>query len=262
MKIVVLKCGGSIVDQLPDAFFEMVATLKEKKGITPVIIHGGGPMISEKLSALNIPSTFINGLRVTTNGVLDVVEMVLSGSVNKQIVRKLSRFNQSIIGLSGIDGGLLKAVPVATKEQVGYVGEVTNVNTGLLKTLIQDGYTPVISPLATDESYQRYNVNADMAAAAIAKALCAPLLFISDIPGVLKDGEVLHQLSETEINTLMTDGTIYGGMIPKVNAAISALKSGAPEVAIMSGLNAQAVTDFIDGASVGTRFSFGTCAYV
>jgi acetylglutamate kinase len=262
MQTIVFKCGGSIVDELPESFFKMLGSLKESHGIVPVIVHGGGPMISSKLEQLNVTSTFVDGLRVTTNEVLDVVEMVLSGAVNKQIVRKLSSYNDKVMGVSGVDGGLLKAVPVKKASQIGYVGEVTDVNHDFLTTLTTQGYIPVISPLALGDDAQRYNVNADMAAAAIAESLAAPLLFISDIPGVKQDGHVLHHLCPKEIKTLIESGTIYGGMIPKVQSALAALEKGVPEVAIISGLDEAAVHQFIKGEAVGTRITLSEVSYV
>lgn len=262
MQTIVFKCGGSIVDELPESFFQTLATLKASHNVNPIIVHGGGPMISSKLQQLNVATTFVEGLRVTTNEVLDVVEMVLSGTVNKQIVRKLTAFNQNVCGVSGVDGGLLKAIPVSQAKKIGYVGEVTSVNGVFLKTLTDSGYIPVISPVAVDESGQRYNVNADMAAAAIAESLVAPLLFISDIPGVKQDDKVLHHLCQKEIETLIDHGTIYGGMIPKVQSALAALEKGVPEVAIVSGLEETAMAQFIAGETVGTRITLSEVSYV
>lgn len=262
MQTIVFKCGGSIVDELPESFFEMLGTLKATHDVAPVIVHGGGPMISSKLKQLNVTSTFVDGLRVTTNEVLDVVEMVLSGAVNKQIVRKLSQYNDKVMGISGVDGGLLKAVPVKKASRIGYVGEVTDVNDDFLTTLSTNGYIPVISPLALGSDAQRYNINADMAAAAIAERLSAPLLFISDIPGVKQDERVLNHLCQKEIEALIEAGTIYGGMIPKVQSALKALDKGVPEVAIVSGLEAKAVHQFIAGESVGTRITLSEVSYV
>lgn len=262
MKAIVFKCGGSIVDELPETFFKTLSTLKEVYNVAPIVVHGGGPMISSKLKQLNVTTTFVDGLRVTTNEVLDVVEMVLSGAVNKHIVRKLSQYNDHVLGISGIDGGLLKAKPISNQVKIGYVGEITEVNHAILSTLMSANYLPVISPLALDENGQRYNVNADMAAAAIAESLSAPLLFISDIPGVKKDHEVVHHLSQQDIHALIKSNVIYGGMIPKVKAALIALKKGVPEVAIVSGLESEAVKRFIHNEEVGTKITLSEVSYV
>lgn len=262
MSYIVFKCGGSIVDQLPESFFETLANLKEEAGIEPVIVHGGGPMISDKLQALNVQSQFVDGLRVTTNDVLDVVEMVLSGAVNKKIVRKLSEYHHKIMGVSGVDADLLVAKQVASTGNIGYVGEVTDVNTGFIDTLTEAGYIPVISPLGMDQDQQRYNINADMAAASVASALGAPLCFISDIPGIMKNGEVLHHVTKKRIHALIEEGTIYGGMIPKVMSALSALDQGAKEVAIINGSDSKGLMAFVKGESIGTRITLNEVTYV
>ncbi|MBM7540949.1 acetylglutamate kinase [Amphibacillus cookii] len=253
MKNLVIKCGGSIVDQLPDAFYKNIAALAKAKGVNPIIVHGGGPMISSHLKQMNVATTFVDGLRVTTHEVLDVVEMVLSGSINKQMVRKLNEQQGKAVGISGVDGNLLVATPIGTTEKIGYVGQVEQVNTPFIKTMIKQDYIPVISPIAIGPHQQRYNVNADTAAAAIASALSAPLCFVSDIDGIYVGEEVLRVADPLKIEQLIADQVINGGMIPKVRGAIDALKSGVTEVAILNGMNPNSIAQFINGATVGTR---------
>lgn len=262
MQYVVIKCGGSIVDELPGSFFEDLATLANRADVAPIIVHGGGPMISSQLKQLNVTTTFEKGLRVTTEEVLDVVEMVLSGAVNKQIVRKLSANGAKAIGLSGIDGGLIEAEAVDEAKQIGFVGQVTAVNIDVIQSLTNMQHIPVISPIGMGKDQQRYNINADTAAGAIAEYLGASLLYISDIPGVLKNDQLLHQLSKAEVEQLIEEAVIYGGMIPKVTAALAALEKGVPEVAIVSGLEKGALIDFVDKKPVGTNFSLSEVSYV
>jgi len=262
MHYIVIKCGGSIVDELPNHFFEAIQTLAARTGIAPIIVHGGGPMISSKLKQLNVPTTFQKGLRVTTEEVLDVVEMVLSGAVNKQIVRKFASIGAKATGLSGIDGGLIEAEAVKDTSQIGFVGQVTKINSTMLTALTQLQHIPVISPMGMGKDQQRYNINADAAAGAIAAHLGASLLYISDIPGVMKDNQVLQQLNRDEVDQLIDAEVIYGGMIPKVTAALAALEKGVPEVAIVSGLAKGALLDFVDKKAVGTSFSLSEVSYV
>lgn len=266
MKYVVIKCGGSIVADLPDQFFQNIVTIYKEKNVTPIIVHGGGPMISSQLKQLGVVTTFVDGLRVTTNEVLDVVEMVLSGSVNKQIVRKMVQQGAQAMGVSGVDGNLLQAIPVQHANKIGYVGEVTTVNKKLLVNMINEGYIPVVSPLAIGTDSQRYNINADSAAAAIAESLEAPLCFISDIPGIYieENGkkETLHHTNEAQIDELIQTKVIQGGMIPKVKAALQALAHHVPEVAIVNGTDPTSLLDFMDGKSVGTRIQLKEVSHV
>ncbi|MFB1049765.1 acetylglutamate kinase [Paraliobacillus sp. JSM ZJ581] len=266
MKYIVIKCGGSIVDRLTADFYKNIAQLHKKKKINLIIVHGGGPMISTYLKQMNVATTFVDGLRVTTTEVLDVVEMVLSGAVNKQIVRNLNHQHVKAIGMSGIDGSLLEAVPVKDADRIGYVGNIKRVNTSVLTDVIEKNYIPVISPIALDGSNQRYNINADIAASAIAQALKAKLCFISDIPGIIVENngekQTLHETSKQEIEQLIQSKVIYGGMIPKVKAAITALEKNVPEVSIVDGIKSGTLIDFIDGKKVGTTIQLEEVSHV
>ncbi len=254
----VIKCGGSIMEELPDSFFQNIVTLSKSGSWIPVIVHGGGPLISKLLQKFDIETEFINGIRVTTDDTLDIVEMVLSGSVNKNIVRKILQAGGQAYGISGVDGRLL-TVDESSKlyEEYGFVGEVSVVNEQVIEGIVSQGYIPVISPLGIDSDGQRYNINGDTAAAAIAKALQAKLCIVSDIPGiyVYENGDkmILDRLCKDMTEQMLEDETISGGMIPKVKAAIDCLMNGVSEVVIISGAKANSLIDYCNGARVGTR---------
>jgi len=232
--IVVIKCGGSVLDELSESFFDSLQELKNK-GKSIVIVHGGGPEIGKLLKQLNVPSEFVHGLRKTTKEVLEVAEMILAGKVNKQLVSLLQKNGLKAIGLSGIDAGLLEAKPVNVN-QLGYVGEVVGVNVSFLEQLLSSDYIPVIAPIGFDKHGQKYNINADTAAGAVAQALEAKhLLFVTDVPGILQNGKVVERTTVTSILEMINDGTIYGGMIPKVKAAIESIAGPLQEVIIVSG---------------------------
>jgi acetylglutamate kinase len=257
MKYIVIKWGGSVLEKLPKTFYKDVVTLHQSGEWIPIIVHGGGPLITELLQKLNVETKFVNGLRVTSQQVLDIVEMVLSGSVNKQVVRKIMEAGGNAFGVSGVDGSLLKARPTDASETLGYVGEVVEVNHQLIEGIINQGYIPVISPVGIGEGGQRYNINGDVAASAIAKAVGANLCFISDIPGIMveKDGQKtkLAKVSKSEVEELINNQTIWGGMIPKVKAAIDGLVHNIPEVGIVNGFDENSLLDYTNGKDVGTK---------
>jgi acetylglutamate kinase len=257
MKYIVIKWGGSVLEKLPKSFYKDVVSLHKSGEWVPIIVHGGGPLITELMQKLNVETSFVNGLRVTSQPVLDIVEMVLSGAVNKQVVRNIMESGGNAFGISGVDGGLLKAKPTDNAETLGYVGEVTEVNHQLIEAIISQGYVPVISPVGIDEGGQRYNINGDVAASAIAKSLGATLCFISDIPGILveKDGQKtkLSSISKSKVEELISNQTIWGGMIPKVKAAIDGLVHNIPEVGIINGLEENSLLDYTNGKKVGTK---------
>lgn len=233
-KVIVFKCGGSALDDLSDEFFENIQFL-QAAGIKPIIVHGGGPAIQEMLDQLNIKSEFVDGLRKTTEAMMDIVEMVLVGHVNPALTRRFNQFGLQAIGLSGSDGNLLKASPI-DQEKYGLVGEVTKVNITQLKQLVQSNLIPIISPIAIGEDGKRYNVNADTAAGAVASALRAEqLVFVTDVPGILQEGKLLESVTTSEVQELIADGTIYGGMIPKVKAALDGVMGHVNEVMIVDG---------------------------
>ncbi|WP_442597881.1 acetylglutamate kinase [Neobacillus sp. D3-1R] len=257
MKYIVVKLGGSTLEQLPPTFYKNIVELHQSKEWSPIIVHGGGPLISSLLKSLQIETQFINGLRVTDQNVLDIVEMVLSGSVNKQIVRHLISAKGNAFGISGVDGGLLNSQPVEGAKELGFVGEVVDVNTDMIKEIIQKGYIPVISPIGIDENGQRYNINGDIAASAIASALGANLCLISDIPGIYieKDNikHTLKNITKAEVEAMIEDGQIFGGMIPKVKAAIDGLVHDVPEVSIINGLEVDSLIAYCNGEEIGTK---------
>ena len=234
--IVVIKLGGHAMGS--DAAMESFArdvVLMQQVGINPVIVHGGGPMINTMLDKLNIQSEFVNGKRVTDDKVIDVVEMVLSGSVNKRIVQAINQQGGRAIGLSGKDSNLMLCTQ--TDPALGLVGTPSNIDPSVLKTLFDNDLIPVIAPLGAGEKGETYNVNGDTAAGAIAAALKADrLLLLTDVAGV-KDanGNVLTELTAAQIRQMTQDCVIAGGMIPKTETALAALNGGVRAVVILDG---------------------------
>jgi acetylglutamate kinase len=246
-----------VLENLPRSFYQDIISLHQAGKWTPIIVHGGGPLITSLLNSLNIETKFVNGLRVTNQEVLDVVEMVLSGYVNKQVVRNIIEVGGAALGISGVDGCLLTARPTASSEILGFVGEVVEVNRQIIEGIVTQGYIPVISPIGINTSGQRFNINGDIAASAIAKALEASLCFISDIPGILveENGKKikLDKVSRRGVEKLIANETIYGGMIPKVTAAIDGLVHKIPEVGIINGFEKNSLLDYMNGKKIGTK---------
>ncbi|WP_059103966.1 acetylglutamate kinase [Shouchella shacheensis] len=231
---IVVKVGGSTLASLSRSFFASLARCKQD-GDRIVLVHGGGPDIDAVLASLQIKSEFVNGLRKTTKPVLETVEMVLCGRVNKELVTQLYEAGAEAIGLSGCDGHLLTAEPQSL-EELGFVGDVKRVNTSLLQSLLAQGVIPVIAPVGMDEAFVHYNINADTAAAAIASQLGADeLVFVTDVNGIQRDGEYLPLATTASIEAMIADGTIYGGMIPKVQGAMRCLTEQLKQVRIVSG---------------------------
>ncbi len=234
-------------------------TRLQAEGEIPVIVHGGGPAISDTLGKLGIETEFVNGLRKTNEAVLDVVEMVLAGQINKQIVRNIQRFGANAVGLSGVDGHLIQAQPVANAHEVGLVGDVTRVNAELIQGIVGMGYMPVIAPVGIGaDGGQRYNINADTAAGAVASHLGVErMIVVTDVPGILKtvDGEkrVLPSATVREIDEMIASGDIYGGMIPKVRAAVQCIQGEVREVVIVNGSEPQVLSKVLKGEGIGTR---------
>lgn len=253
----VIKCGGSTLAQLPDAFFADLIGLRDG-GTVPVIVHGGGPAINGMLDKLGIESTFVNGLRVTTPEVLNVVEMVLGGSINKEIVRRIGQSGGRAAGFSGVDGGTIQARP-AEGGRLGFVGEITEVDTRLIRAVADAGCIPVVAPLGLGPDGRTYNINADTAAGAVAAALGAgQMIVVTDVPGILRtvDGEkrLMRQATVADIEAMIENGDIYGGMIPKVRAAVSCLAGGVREVVIADGAMPGVLSRIAGGdRTVGTR---------
>jgi len=252
-----MKCGGSTLAALPDVFFEDLRSLQER-GVEPVIVHGGGPAINETLGKLGIESRFVNGLRVTDEATLDVVEMVLAGRINKEIVRKLQQNGAKSLGLSGTDGKLIVAKPVANADEIGHVGDVVAVNAELVEGVIGLGYLPVIAPIGIDESGQRYNINADTAAGAVASSLgVETMIVVTDVPGIMRnvngEKQVLPVVTFADIEEMIASGEIYGGMIPKVRAAMSCLHGDVKEVRIVDGAAERVLSRALTEGDIGTR---------
>ncbi|WP_174613680.1 acetylglutamate kinase [Virgibacillus ihumii] len=252
MSYVVIKCGGSVLDQLPESFYQNVVDLAEEHGIQPIIVHGGGPDISDYLQRLNVESQFIDGMRVTTEETLDITEMVLSGLVNKKIVRGITKVGGNAYGLSGVDGMLLEAEKMYTDQQLGFVGKIKSVNADGINGMTAQQIIPVISPISADKHGQRWNINADLAAAAIAIQLEAPLYFVSNIPGVMESRKLVPHLDQEKADRMVKTGSIFGGMVPKVQAALDCVHQGVKKVVILSGLEENSLLDLIKGKNVGT----------
>lgn len=249
MGVLVIKCGGSIIEELSESFFESVKTL-QKEGNKIVFVHGGGPDINSMLEKLGIQPVFENGLRKTTEEVLEVVELMLAGKSNRSLVHKLEQHGIKAVGLNGSDAGMLVA-DLIDQQALGAVGEINHVHPELINVLLEKGLCPVVTPISATTDGQTLNVNADMAAGAVAKALFAEkCLFVTDVKGVMKDGHVIEELTEVETDLLIEEGSIYGGMIPKVKTALSVLNTGIKEVMIVSGKDC-----FYDNHQfIGTKF--------
>lgn len=236
-KIFVVKYGGSaqIDDELKNDFVKDIALL-QLVGCKVVVVHGGGKKINSYLERLNIQSEFKDGLRVTDKEAMEVVEMVLSGNVNKEITALLNKNGARAIGVSGKDAGLLQA-RVLDGGKYGFVGEIKRVNTHVLNGLLDNGLIPVVAPVATDEEANSYNINADLCASGVASALNAErVIFLTDTQGILdKDKKLISKLNEAQIVALKKDGTITGGMIPKVDAALDCVKNGVANAHILDG---------------------------
>jgi len=233
---VVIKLGGHAMgsDEAMDMFARDVVLMRHV-GINPVVVHGGGPMINAMLDRLQIESSFVNGKRVTDAATVEVVEMVLSGVVNKRIVQAINRQGGAAVGLSGKDADLMICDP--SDPELGFVGEPSQMNPGVLHSLFASNIIPVIAPLGAGREGETFNVNGDTAAGAIAGALEADrLLLLTDVSGVKsRDGEVLTELNAGQIRELTQDGTIAGGMIPKTQTALDALDAGVRAVVILDG---------------------------
>lgn len=235
-KTFVIKYGGAVMEH--EVLKSMVAqdvTLLRKIGINIVVVHGGGKEITSYSQKLNLETKFVNGQRYTDKETLNVVQMVLAGLINKDIVRRINIHGGRAVGVSGIDAGLV-SVKKYDKEDLGLVGEVVDVNSLFVKNLLDNGYLPVIAPIGVDENGTIYNVNADIAAGAIAGALdAAKLVYMTDIDGVRANDKLISHLTEREAEEFIENGTISGGMIPKVESALEALNAGVQKVHIVDG---------------------------
>lgn len=266
-KTVVVKYGGNAMteDALIDSFARDMVLMKEV-GINPVVVHGGGPQIGELLERLQIESRFVGGMRVTDSETMDVVEMVLGGLVNKEIVNQINQCGGKAIGLTGKDGRQIQARKLQVKHQtpemtapeiidIGHVGEVEHVSTDLIEMLAARDFIPVIAPIGVDAEGHSYNINADLVAGKVAEALNAEkLMLLTNVAGLMnRDGEVMTGLSTTEVDELIADGTIHGGMLPKIRCALDAVKQGVVSAHIVDGRVPHAtLLEIFTNAGVGT----------
>lgn len=241
-KIIVVKYGGNamISDELRETVINDIILMK-CVGIEPIVVHGGGPDISDFLNRLGEKSEFINGLRYTDENTIDIVQMVLGGKVNKNLVSLIEKFGGKAIGLCGMDGSLLKAKKLKSDVDLGYVGEITKVNTEVLKMAMNSGYIPVVGSIALGEDDNRaYNINADICASKIAAELKAEkLMLLTDVPGVLMDhkdtSSLISILRLHQIPKLCIEGVIKGGMIPKIDCCVEAIRMGVEKAHIIDG---------------------------
>lgn len=244
--VVVIKYGGAAMVESPERTMRDVAALAAM-GLKPVLVHGGGPEINSWLAKVGIEPKFVRGLRVTDADTMEVVAMVLMGKVNKGIVATMGAAGVSAVGLSGVDGGLLQAKKV-DDEELGFVGEVTGVREDLLLTALEEGFVPVVATVAADDEGNFLNVNADIAAAAIARALEADeFVLMTDVPGILRDvkdpGSLISEVDETGAEQLIEEGVVAGGMIPKVTCCLSAIKDGVQATHIIDGRRPHAILE-------------------
>ncbi len=268
---VVIKYGGNaMVDEDLKTSFAADVTLLKQVGINPVVVHGGGPQIGKLLKKIGKEATFIDGMRVTDSETMDVVEMVLAGLVNKEIVANINKAGGKAIGLSGKDGGLICAKKMQIERDapeldvpeiidLGHVGKVDSINTSILELLDRDRFVPVIAPVGyhKDEGHS-YNINADLVAGAIAEALgAAKLILLTDVPGVLdKEKNLCPQLNSEEARALIKDTTIAGGMIPKVQCCLDVVAAGVKQAHIIDGRVPHALLlEIFTDEGVGTVFS-------
>ena len=242
-KTVVIKYGGNamINDELKNSVIEDIILLKFI-GLNPIVVHGGGPDISKALNDNNIKSEFINGLRVTDADTMRIAQEVLVGKTNKEIVSLLNCKGGKAVGFCGIDGGFIKCEKKFTevdgrKIDLGFVGEIINVDKHIVEYISKDAYIPVIAPIGIDDEGQSYNINADNVAAAVAKAVAAEkLILLTDVEGIKDaDNNIIYEAGKEEILAMIDDGTINGGMIPKVTGCLDAIDSGVSGVHIIDG---------------------------
>ena len=259
--VILIKYGGSAQTsgELKEKFAQDIALL-QTVGIKPVIVHGGGKSITNLLNKLNIQSSFIDGQRVTTKEVMRIAEMVLSGEVNKEIVSLLNFKGAKAVGVSGKDANFLSAVP-KDSEKFGFTGVIKEVNPLIINKILNDGFVPVIAPIANGCSigHPGFNINADLAASKIAVAINArKIIFLTDTPGVLdKDKNLIQTLTINQAKELKQNGTIVGGMIPKVDACIEALKGGVKKAHIIDGrIEHSLLLEIFTSSGIGTCIKF------
>ena len=245
-KTLVIKYGGNAMesDELKEGFARDIVLMKAV-GINPVVVHGGGPQIGDLLKRLSIESHFIDGMRVTDAQTMDVVEMVLGGQVNKDIVNLINQAGGKAVGLTGKDSGMVRAKKLLLHNRdnyedlidIGMVGDITAIDPSLISHLQAGAFIPVIAPIGVGENGETYNINADVVAGKIAEVLKAEkLALLTNTPGVLdKDGKVVTDVTPAQIDAMVADGTLYGGMLPKIHSALDAARNGVKSVHILDG---------------------------
>ena len=266
-KSIVIKYGGNAMsDEALKAGFARDVVLMKLGGMNPVVVHGGGPQIGATLEKLGKKSKFVEGMRVTDSETMDIVEMVLGGLVNKEIVNLINHFGGHAVGLSGKDGGLIRAKKMTVKKNspeinvpeiidLGHVGDVHSIDKSVIDMLIQGDSIPVVAPIGVDESGQSYNINADLVAGKIAEVLSAEkLIMLTNTEGLLdKNGKVLTGVSVEEVDNLIKKGTIHGGMLPKIRSALDAVHAGVQTSHIIDGRVKHAVLlEILTDEGVGT----------
>ncbi len=248
-KTIVVKFGGNaMVDPLLHESFARDVVLMKLVGMNPVVVHGGGPQIGALLAKLNIQTEFVDGMRVTDSQTMDVVEMVLGGSVNKEIVSSINRNGGKAIGVTGKDGQMIRArkltvsryspeLDVSEILDIGHVGDVDQIDTEVLQVILGSNFIPVIAPIGVGEDGSTYNINADLVAGKLAQVMQAEkLMLLTNVAGLLdKQGNILTGLTTAQVDSLIADGTISGGMLPKIRCAIDAVKSGVTSAHIVDG---------------------------
>lgn len=266
-KTIVVKFGGNaMIDNALKTSFARDIVLMKLVGINPVVVHGGGPQIGSLLEQLNIESSFIDGMRVTDSQTMDVVEMVLGGAVNKEIVSLINNAGGKAVGVTGKDGQLIRARKLKVSRHspemkapeiidIGHVGEVEKVDCGVIDMLTSSNFIPVIAPIGVGADGSSYNINADLVAGKIAEVLCAEkLMLLTNVAGLQdKNGDVLTGLSTEQVNNLIADGTIHGGMLPKIRCALDAVSAGVTSAHIIDGrVNHAVLLEIFTDQGVGT----------
>ncbi|MFK8043679.1 acetylglutamate kinase [Congregibacter sp.] len=269
-RTIVVKFGGNaMVDPTLHESFARDIVLMKLVGMNPVVVHGGGPQIGKLLEKLSIESEFVEGMRVTDSQTMDVVEMVLGGSVNKEIVSSISRNGGKAIGVSGKDGRLIRAKPMKVTRQtpgmdaaeiidIGQVGEVSQIDREILDVILGSNFIPVIAPVGSDDEGNTFNINADLVAGKIAQVMQAEkLMLLTNVEGLLDaKGSVLTGLSTEKVDELIADGTVHGGMLPKIGCALDAVKSGVASAHIVDGRVPHAVLlEIFTDEGMGTKIT-------
>lgn len=261
-KIVVVKYGGNAMtnDELKQAVMSDIVLLS-LVGVKVVLVHGGGPEINDMLKRLNIESKFIGGLRYTDKETIDVVKMVLAGKVNKELVALLAANGGNAVGLCGLDGKMLMAEKLKSEQDLGFVGEITGVNTKVITDSLNNGYVPVIATVASTEDGQTMNINADTAASRIAAELGAEnLILMTDIAGLLKDKDdpstLIPSVNVSDVPFMKRQGIISGGMIPKIDCCVEAVRRGVRKTSIIDGRVPHSILiELLSSEGIGTQFT-------